>query len=172
MTVATHMKKITTLALFTALAVACSHAPEAEVKTTTHEVAISEGTPVTFADLTINGMTCEMGCGGTIKSALTHLTGVTATEIKFFEGDTLDHAIVTYDPAKVTDAELVKTVQALNDGQYKVQAVDITKQVRTASKGDEQPKQDVNGQVSAAAEEVSGMVLPGLLGLLSRLVHL
>ncbi|MFT3884944.1 MAG: hypothetical protein QM724_05790 [Flavobacteriales bacterium] len=176
------MNKTAALALIIALA-ACGQASEPladkaadapAIVATTHEVNITDGTPVTFADLSINGMTCEMMCGGAIKDALAKVPGVTGTEIKFTEGDgTPDHAIVTYDPAQVTDAELVKTVQALHEGQYKVLAVDITKQVRTTATGTgERPKTDVNSQVSAAAAEVSGMVLPGLLGLLSRLVHL
>jgi copper chaperone CopZ len=178
MTVAITMKKTATLALIIALA-ACGQAPQqtadtkAAITPTTHEVSISDGTPMTFADLSINGMTCEMMCGGTIKDALAKLPGVSGTEIKFNEGETADHAIVTYDPAQVSDADLVKAVQALHEGQYKVLAVDITKQVRTTATGtEEQPKTEVEGQVSAAAAEVSDMVLPGILGLLSRLVHL
>ena len=72
------------------------------------EVAISSGTPVTIADISIDGMSCEMMCGGSIKKALAKLPGVAGTEIDFIEGDERDHAIVTYDESKVTDAEMVR----------------------------------------------------------------
>src|SRR5690348_6690835 len=71
-----------------------------------HEVSISTGTPVTMADLGIEGMSCEMMCGGSIRKALAAL-GVEATEIKMNEGEGPDHAIVTYNDTKVTDAQMV-----------------------------------------------------------------
>ncbi len=92
-------------------------------------VGISEGQPIATADLSISGMTCEMMCGSIIKGALVKVPGVEKTEIAFHDGDALGHAKVTYDPAKVNDAELVKTVQALADGQYKVEAIAVVKQV-------------------------------------------
>ncbi|MBS1583109.1 MAG: hypothetical protein JST66_13005, partial [Bacteroidetes bacterium] len=80
------------------------------------------------------------------------------------------HAVVTYDPAKVNDAELVKAVQALHEGQYKVLAVDITKQVKGTAQGDAAPAKAQQEGVSASAlPEVS---VPSLLGLLARLVRL
>lgn len=170
---APRMKKPLSLAI-AALLLACGQAPEtagtASVVPTVHEVAISEGTPVTIADLSISGMTCEMMCGGAIKDAMAKLPGVTGTEITFTEGETADHAVVTYDPARVSDAELVKAVQALHEGQYKVLAVDITKQVKGTAQGDAAPAKAQEEGVSASAlPEVS---VPTLLGLLARLVRL
>lgn len=136
---------------------------------TVAEAVISEGTPITSADLSITGMTCEMMCGGSIKDALAKLPGITKTEIVFNEGDQANHAIVTYDPAQVSDGDMVKTVEGLHDGQYKVLAVGITKQVlktgasdaAEAEKGDE-----VNASV------MQDVVVPGVFGLLARLLRI
>lgn len=174
------MKKILVLPMIVvALLSACSSATTStdeaaqaslDLPRSVTEVVVS-GEPVTMADLSISGMTCEMMCGGSIKKALAALPGVTSTEIKFTEGDAIDHAIVTFDPAKVNDAELVKTVQALHEGQYKVSAIAITKQVKGAANStEEEPAaQGTEVQVSASLPE---LVMPSLFGFLARMLRL
>ena len=135
-----------------------------------NEVVITQGTPVTFADLSISGMSCEMMCGGAIKKALAQVQGVSTTEIKFVEGDENDHAIVTYDPDQVNDAQLVEAVQKIHDGQYKVVAVAVTKQ----EKGDGAASED--GEAAEAADakvnaELPALRLPSLLELLSLILR-
>lgn len=134
------------------------------------EQVITQGTPVTFADLSISGMSCEMMCGGAIKKALAQVPGVAGTEIKFIEGDENDHAIVTFDPAQVNDAQLVEAVQKIHDGQYKVVAVAVTKQVKgegAASEGEE-----AAGATEAKVNaELPTLRLPSLLELLSLILR-
>lgn len=155
----------------------CDQAPEAVVADipagvvrTVQEVAIQTGTPITFADLSIEGMSCEMMCGSSIKKALARLPGVSTTEITFIEGEELDHAIVTYDESKVTDAELVKAVQALYDGQYKVLAVNVTKQVKApgaaaAKAAEAKEEKAVNAYLPTDA------ILPSIVALLTRILR-
>jgi copper chaperone CopZ len=171
------MKKILALPMvLCALLAACSSSPEttatslSDVPRTISEVMVS-GTPVTMADLSISGMTCEMMCGGSIKKALAALPGVTSTEIRFTEGDASDHAIVTFDADKVSDAEIVKTVQAIHDGQYKVSAVAITKQVQgeAAEESPEEAGEPGEAQVSASLPE---LVMPSLFGFLAHMLRL
>lgn len=130
------MNKLNFLLAGTALIVACSGPVSSDTgvvaNRTENVVGITEGTPVATADLSITGMTCEMMCGGMIKSALAKVPGVSEAEIAFHDGDAMGHAKVTYDPAKVDDAELVSAVQALADGQYKVESIAIVKQVKQA----------------------------------------
>ena len=95
---------------------------------------------------------------------------MSTTEIKFVEGDENDHAIVTYDPAQVSDAQLVEAVQKIHDGQYKVVAVAVTKQV----KGDGSASED--GEAAEASEakvnaELPALRLPSLLELLSLILR-
>lgn len=139
------------------------------IQRTVEEVAGT--TPGSFADLSIEGMSCEMMCGGSIKKALAKLPGVLSTEIKFVEGDATDHAVVSYDAAQVSDKELVDAIQALYDGQYKVVAVKITKQVVTAGGTTtvEGRSQDVR---SVTVVDPVAVVVPGILGLLSHVLRL
>ncbi len=133
-----------------------------------HEVSITSGEPVTTADLSIEGMSCEMMCGGSIKKALAAL-GVTGTEIKMNEAEGPDHAIVTYDDSKITDAQMIEAIQKLYDGQYKVLAVSITKEVKgtSASNSNAEQKVEEQGVSVSVPEEV---VLPSILAILSRII--
>jgi mercuric ion binding protein len=165
------MNKLVVLLFIAALA-ACGEAtaPAVEVARSVNEVAITSGTPVTMADLSIEGMTCAMGCGGTIKSALAKLPGVTGTEVNFTDASQANHVVVTYDPAQVSDADMVKAVQSIHDGQYKVLAVGITKQVFKEGTNDAPAAAPGAGQVNASALE--SVALPGLVALLQRLVRI
>src|SRR5690606_35889198 len=106
-------------------------------------VNIASGVPMATADLSISGMSCEMMCGSMIKGALAKVPGVEKAEIAFHDGDAIGHAKVTYDPAQVDDAELARTVQALADGQYKVESIAVVKQVKGA------PTAHVDGAAAA-----------------------
>ena len=133
------------------------------------EVAISTGVPVVTADLSISGMSCEMMCGGAIKKALATL-GVEATEIKMSEDESPDHAIVTYDDKKVTDEQMIKAIQDLYDGQYKVMAVSIVKQVKAhaGATGEIEQKSERQGMRTFSSTEV---VLPSILAILTRILR-
>lgn len=142
------------------------------VERTVIDAEITSGTPVTFADLKIDGMTCAQMCGGSIKKALAALPGIASTEIKFGSPDG-DHAVVTYDPAAVTDAQMIEAIQALHEGQYKVLAVSITKQVKvegSADEGENKGSAAVSAEVQAAAATAVAVV-PSILDLLSRIAR-
>ncbi|MBP6697757.1 MAG: hypothetical protein KA175_09075, partial [Flavobacteriales bacterium] len=81
---------------------------------------------------------------------------------------------VTFDPAQVNDAQLVEAVQKIHDGQYKVMAVNITKQVVGDAPVQEEKKDEKAAEVEGAARSVSAalpaLVMPSLLRVLSRLL--
>jgi copper chaperone CopZ len=153
-----------------AVADAAAQAAAAGIERVVTDQVINAGTPVTTADLAIDGMSCEMMCGGSIKKALAKLPGISGTEIAFVEGDERDHAIVTYDPAQVSDAQMIEAIQALHDGQYQVKAVHITRQVMAAG---------AEGTAPAAAGDAASVeayiprpaVLPSLVALLSQILR-
>lgn len=140
----------------------------ASIARNVHEVAITSGEPKMIADLTIEGMTCEQMCGGAIRRALAKL-GVEGTEIRMSEVEGPDHAIVTYDEAKVTDAQMVEAIQALYDGQYKVVAIDITKQVKGGGGSAESTRSEDEAVSVLMPREV---VLPSIVALIGRLLRI
>jgi periplasmic mercuric ion binding protein len=170
-------------ALFSLLLLACGRqeAPVATSGTTSTafdrtvtEVAAEDGQALSVADISIDGMSCEQMCGSSIRKALGKLPGVSLAEIRFIEGEVLDHAIVTYDHNRISDAVMVETIQGLHGGQYKVQAVDITRRVpsstsATPARSERRSEEEKAVSVQNAG---NGMVLPSLLGLLTRIMRL
>ncbi|MEZ4756320.1 MAG: heavy-metal-associated domain-containing protein [Flavobacteriales bacterium] len=153
-----------------AISDAAAQAAAAGIERVVTDQVINTGTPITTADLAIDGMSCEMMCGGSIKKALAKLPGISGTEITFVEGDERDHAIVTYDPAQVSDAQMIEAIQALHDGQYQVKAVHITRQVLAA--GAEGAAPSTGGDAaSVQAYLPRPAVLPSLVALLSQILR-
>ncbi len=134
------------------------------------EVSITAGTPVTIADLSIEGMSCAMMCGGSIKKALAGLPGVNTTEIVFNEEEVRDHAIVTYDDALISDQQMIDAVHKLHNGQYKVMAITITKEVKSngASMDNAPPGKE---QAGVSVYSPGAVVLPSVLALLSIILR-
>lgn len=69
------------------------------------------------ATLAVSGMTCA-ACPITVKKALTRVPGVTRAEIELDQR----RAIVTYDDARTSPAELAK---AVSDAGYPAQALSV-----------------------------------------------
>jgi copper chaperone CopZ len=109
--------------LFISLAVvfsACNSTPETivlrrekVVKTTKTKVS---GTKKMTAE--IEGMTCEMGCGGSIRKALKETGGVERVQYDFVEGRKKQVAVVTYDAAKTDVLKMLQLIQSINEKQF------------------------------------------------------
>ncbi len=86
------------------------------------------------------------------------------------EAEGPDHAIVTYDDNRITDAQMIEAIQKLHDGQYKVLAVSITKEVKGASASNSEAEQgaEEKGVSVSVPKEV---VLPSILAILSRILR-
>lgn len=76
----------------------------------------SANTQTTFK---IEGMTCPEGCAATIQNKLAGMHGVAKAEVDF-DSKT---ATVNYDNAQQNQENIVKTVETLADGAYKVSDV-------------------------------------------------
>lgn len=132
----------------------------------------SDAEPKMVARLAIEGMGCEMACGGAIKKALGNLEGVVATDIDFDSDQETDFAIVEFDESKVSSNKMVETVSALRKGQYKVSGVTIDKFVaKGAGKSiDKAPKSD--GKSAAGNDQqidTRSITVPNILDILNRL---
>lgn len=117
----------------------------------------------------IEGMTCEMGCGGSIRKELKGTGGVARVEfIDFTEGQKKQTAKVSFDSAKVSADELVKIVTTMNDKQFSVgkKSVDaIEKTSETSSSETASDSEEENVELSE-----SSFAIPNLLDILSGFV--
>lgn len=101
---------------------ACSSEPEVKHLRTEHistqkKLAV---VPNHILTMEVEGMTCEMGCGGSIRKELKATGGVSRVEFDFVEGRKVQSARISFDDKKVTQKEMVKIVTTMNDKQFKV----------------------------------------------------
>lgn len=143
---------------------------QADVQRSFEEVVITAGDPRHVADLSISGMSCEMMCGGSIRKALAKLPGVDATEIVFDADQAVDHALVTYDPDQVSEQALIDAVHGLHDGQYKVSAIAITRQIKGEAT-DGNVTDGASRELEVGAYQIPLPSLPSVLDMLFRLVR-
>ncbi len=68
----------------------------------------------------LEGMVCEKGCGGSIRSELYTSNAVKEVSFEFDEEKTVDVAKVAYDRDKITADEIVAIIAAANEGQFNV----------------------------------------------------
>lgn len=119
------LKKIALVALTTLAFVSCKNenTESNEVIPTETAVDSSATSEITAnletASISIEGMTCQMGCANAIESKLGNLEGVKEAKVDF-ENKT---ATVSFDATKQTPESLTKTVEGVAGGDtYKVTA--------------------------------------------------
>lgn len=137
----------------------------AENTVITFAEAVAEGDEKLVASMAIDGMSCEMMCGGKIAKTLRELQGVKEVEIDFTEMDQESFANVEYDSKVISEKELINAVNAIADGIYQVKAVKVT-HYKLATQ-DAEVKED-NKEV-ASYTPVVRYKLPNIFSVLARL---
>lgn len=75
--------------------------------------------------LKIQGMTCEMGCGGSIRKELKATGGVQRVTFDFVEGRAVQTAMVFYDSKRVSDKQLTAIVSTMNEKQFNIKGESV-----------------------------------------------
>ena len=97
------------------------NAADVKVTRTTMESEVNK----TVAHLSISGMTCAAGCGGKIQQELQALKGVQGTDLNYEENRAENIVSVEFDPAVISEKEMIETVGSIADGMYQVRSVEI-----------------------------------------------
>ena len=79
----------------------------------------------TTAMLTIDGMTCEIGCAARIEDKLSKMEGIESATIDF----ETKVATVSYNHSSVDEKKMVQMIEDLNDKQYSVTNVEVEKEI-------------------------------------------
>ena len=101
--------------------------PSADMVPTVYEETRVEGAiERTVAEMSVQGMMCEVGCVAKVRKELLEVPGVATATIDFEKDRSVNVAKVEYDP-EVVDAEaLVAKVTAIGDGMYPVERMAVT----------------------------------------------
>ncbi|HKK40677.1 MAG TPA: hypothetical protein VJ949_14745 [Cryomorphaceae bacterium] len=147
---------------------ACSgtdEASEAEANPTVNVTFTEETGPTEkyLAKIAVDGMACEMMCGSKIAGELNGLNGVKNTDIEFIGEGEENFAVVEFDANTVSEQEMIKAVQAIANGHYKVNSVEVKHVVA----GPETEEKDEE-KVSSYKPELQYQ-LPNIFSVFSRL---
>ncbi len=80
----------------------------------------------TVAKIAVDGMMCEIACGGKIRKELSEMQGVANASIEFTEGADLNYALVEYNPDLVKEDQLIACINTISDGDlYAVKQMEV-----------------------------------------------
>jgi copper chaperone CopZ len=87
------------------------------------QVALSEKT---IAKIAVDGMMCEIACGGKIRKELSEIQGVASAAIEFTEGADVNFALVEFNPELVKEEQLITCINTISDGDlYAVKNMEV-----------------------------------------------
>ena len=100
--------------------------PTADMVPTVYEETHVEGAMEhTVAEMSVQGMMCEVGCVAKVRKELLEVPGVATATIDFEKGRSVNVAKVEYDPEVVNAETLVAKVTAIGDGMYPVERMAV-----------------------------------------------
>lgn len=173
------MKKILFTGIIVSLAVSCSTSTDqvADVHADKKKSDLSEKELVTVIPnrkllIEIDGMVCEMGCGGAIRKELKASGGVSRCSFDFAGENVTSSASIEFDKDKISADEISALIRKLNDGQFTVGKMS-TETVAPELKNANDSGQTESNSKKAAPINVSsnsGIQLPNFIDLLSELI--
>jgi copper chaperone CopZ len=90
--------------------------------------------PNNLLTVEIEGMSCEMNCGGSIRIALKKTGAVSRVEFDCVEEAEKQITKISYDDKKMNDKQILALIESLNDGQFTTHGGKIEKISETKSK--------------------------------------
>src|SRR5574343_258 len=132
------------------------------------EVSKEEVVPDRMATIEISGMTCEAGCGGTIRKELKATGGVSRVQYDFVEGRDVQTAKVSFDKDKVTLYQMIKIITTINEKQFTVGKT-ISEEINDVSSTptEASPSKETVEKVSMSDAQIE---MPNLIGILSDVI--
>lgn len=136
------------------------------------EEAKKEATPSSIAEFSVTGMVCEMGCGGAIRKGLYETNAVTRVDVDFDEDSEENIVSVYFDDGMTSIEEITKTIESLNDNQFKA-VHKSTSAIKTSAVCAREKRCNKKGAEKEGIIEVkqSYFSLPNLTSLLSGLIY-
>jgi len=70
--------------------------------------------------LSIEGMTCEIGCVRTVKSHLSKMNGILTVDMNFDTARTIDYSTVEFDTNLISETEMQAEIESIANGIYNI----------------------------------------------------
>ena len=174
------MKKFLYTGILVSLLASCS--------TSTNQVATSEKskasqtieesdlvavTPNRKMTTEIDGMTCVMGCGGSIRKELIKTGAVSRCSFDFKGMDETSSAMIEFDKDKISADEIAAIIKQLNEGQFslgKMSTESIVAEVNDSSTTDKSSSSDKKEITPINVSSSSGIQLPNFIDLITELL--
>ena len=86
-------------------------------------VPTTSNTANTKLALSVQGMVCKMGCGGSIRKELLATNAVEKVEVDFVDDNESQLITVYYNNSRSSKAKLLKVINEMNDKQFTAQAI-------------------------------------------------
>ena len=109
------LKLFITPSLLFFLLIGCGQSNSSEYK---EEVLAVADTKV---EMTIDGMSCQVGCAAYIDKELEKVSGVVSADVSFEN----KLASITYDNSLISEHDIVSAINSLKDSAYSVASVDV-----------------------------------------------
>lgn len=131
----------------------------------------SEAVSNEIAHIAVEGMVCEMGCGGAIRKELYATNAVDQVDVDFDEEQPENTIGVHFDNRRISTDELLKKISEINDGQFTA----TLKSTETIKESDKSKKsvQNTTGkeEKSYINAKDSYFSFPNLTSWLNGLIH-
>jgi copper chaperone CopZ len=75
------------------------------------------------ADFSVEGMVCQMGCGGSIRKELKLTGAVERVEVNFIEEQKEQKVHVSYDSTLISPKKITSILNTINDNQFKAKLI-------------------------------------------------
>ena len=109
------LKLFITPSLLVFLLIGCGQSNSSEYKDEVHAVADTK------VEMTIDGMSCQVGCAAYIDEELEKVSGVVSANVSFEN----KLASISYDNSLISEHDIVSTINSLKDSAYSVASLEV-----------------------------------------------
>jgi copper chaperone CopZ len=130
---------------------------------------VKSPTATNKAEISVEGMVCEMGCGASLRKGLLESGSVTKVEVSFDEEAPSNVITVFYDKSISSPEQLIEVIEKLNEGQFKAKLIKESPIETAGSQTESNIRSKSNNQQILKVEEAYWS-FPNLTDLLNKLV--
>ena len=109
------LKLFITPSLLIFLLISCTQSNSSDYKEEVHAVADTK------AEMTIDGMSCQVGCAAYIDEELEKVSGVVSADVSFEN----KLASISYDNSLISEYDIVSKINSLKDSAYSVASLEV-----------------------------------------------